>query len=134
MKKEVVTNFLLHEGKILILKRTLEHEYGKGKWCAITGFIERDETPYQASIREILEEVLINSEDLKLIKKGDTIEVPEEKENIIWIVHPFLFKIKSDKVKLGREHKEYKWIKPEEINKFNYVVGLDKSMKAVDLL
>jgi ADP-ribose pyrophosphatase YjhB (NUDIX family) len=134
IEKEIVSNFIMHKEKILLLKRSSVRKYGKSKWGVVSGFIERGEDPYQAAIREILEEISVKSKDLKLIKKSETIKTPEEKENILWVVHPFLFEIDSDKIKLDKEHEEYMWINPKEINKFDFVVGLDKDMKALGLL
>jgi len=131
IEKEVVGSFILHRGKMLLLKRSPSHSYGN-RWCAVSGFIEKGETPYQAALRETLEETSIEPKDLKLIKEASIVKIQEE--DVLWIIHPFLFETDSDKIKLEREHKEYRWISPEEIYKFDFVIGLDKDMKALGLI
>ena len=49
-----------------------------------------------------------------------------------WIVHPILVELKSlPQLKLDWEHTEHRWIKPEDINKFDIVPQIDKSLKRV---
>lgn len=42
------------DGKVILIKRGIEP--GKGQWCFPSGFMEYDETPQQAAIREFKEE------------------------------------------------------------------------------
>jgi 8-oxo-dGTP pyrophosphatase MutT (NUDIX family) len=130
-EKEVVSSFITHEGKLLLLKRSPTHKHGN-KWGVVSGYIKENETPFQTALREISEEVSIDSHDLKLIKESGIIRIQEE--NIIWIIHPFLFEVNSDKVKVEHEHEEYKWIYPHEISKFDCIIGLEKDMKALGLI
>jgi ADP-ribose pyrophosphatase YjhB (NUDIX family) len=134
IEKEVVSSFILFKGKILLLKRSSEHRYWKYKWGAVGGFVRKEETPYKAALREISEEISLESKEFKLLRKSKPIRITEKKKNISWIIYPFLFEASSDKIKLNKEHKEYKWIKPEEIHKFDYLIGLDKDLKALDLI
>ena len=131
IEKEVVGGFIMHKGKILLLKRSPSHSHGN-EWGVVSGFIEKGETSYQATLREIFEEVSIEPKELKLIKEASIIKIQEE--DTLWIVHPFLFETNSDKIKLEKEHEEYRWISPEEIYKFDFVIGLDKDMRALGLL
>lgn len=52
--KVVAAVMAQQEGKILLVRRTIEP--AQGKWCFPGGFIEVDETPQQAAARECLEE------------------------------------------------------------------------------
>jgi 8-oxo-dGTP diphosphatase len=52
--KPVVSIVLLHESKVLMLARA--HEPFSGFWCLPGGFINLEETPEQAIIREVKEE------------------------------------------------------------------------------
>ena len=53
----VVTVLLINdEEKILILKRSNKVRTYKGLWGGVAGYIEENETPYEAIVREIKEE------------------------------------------------------------------------------
>lgn len=53
------------EGQILLVKRKLEP--GKGKWALPSGFMEVEETPIQAALRELKEETSITGRCKRLI-------------------------------------------------------------------
>jgi len=45
------------------------------------------------------------------------------------VVHPYLFRIEDrGKIKIDWEHKETKWIKPEEIGNYQTVPKLKKTL------
>ncbi|RMF31531.1 MAG: NUDIX domain-containing protein, partial [Candidatus Nitrosothermus koennekii] len=87
---KIATAFLEHNGSILILKRSKNVKTMRGKWAGISGYIE-NESPLDAAIREIKEETGIDKDKLRLLAKGDTIDVIDYENNTIWKVHPFLF-------------------------------------------
>jgi len=53
------------EGKILLIKRKIEPR--KGEWALPSGFMEIEETPVQAALRELLEETGLKGKCKKLI-------------------------------------------------------------------
>lgn len=71
MFRNIATAFLLHENKILLIKRGDHKSIGPGKWFGVGGHIEPEEinNPYAAAFREIFEETGIERnqiEDLEL--------------------------------------------------------------------
>ena len=47
-------------------------------------------------------------------------------------MHPVLVELKNKvEIMIDWEHTEYKWIKVDELKKFDTVTNLDKSLKAV---
>ena len=53
------------KGEVLLVKRG--HEPGKGKWALPSGFIEIDETPKKACLRELKEETGLKGKVVRLV-------------------------------------------------------------------
>ncbi len=129
-EKHVVTCFLEHGGKILILRRSSKVGTYRRSWAGISGYLETNDI--DQAYTEISEETDLYKKDLKLMKKGEPLEVIDKDLNRKWIVHPFLFHVKSpDKVKIDWEHTETKWIKPSELKKYDTVPGLARALARV---
>jgi len=129
-EKRVVTCFLEHRGKILILRRSGKVGTYRRSWAGVSGYIETNDI--DQAFTEIRQETQIYQKDLKLVKKGEPLEVIDKDLNRKWIVHPFLFHVKApDKIKTDWEHTESKWIKPSELKKYDTVPGLAKALSRV---
>jgi nicotinamide-nucleotide amidase len=129
-EKHVVTCFLEHSGKILILRRSSRVGTYRRSWAGISGYIETNDI--DQAFTEISEETELYKKDLKLMKQGRPLEVIDRDLNRKWIVHPFLFHAKApEKIKTDWEHTEIKWIKPGELKKYETVPGLAKALARV---
>ncbi|MDI6806895.1 MAG: NUDIX hydrolase [Candidatus Aenigmarchaeota archaeon] len=131
MQTRVFTaGIIRYEDKILILKRRDIAEPSPGKWDSIGGSIKEEETAEECILREGKEETGL---DIKIIKKGKVFEFKNEHGN--WVVIPFLCEANSTKVKVNpREHMEYKWIHPSEIDNYDCVPDLKKDLKILGLI
>lgn len=116
--------FNIQTKKFLIVKRADTKQEHPDLWEFPGGYVEEDETPREAAIRELKEETGIISEPIRTGEKG----VYEELE-----VTPFLFAVDSDEVELSREHNKFEWIEQSELSKFNTVPGIKKEMEALDI-
>jgi 8-oxo-dGTP pyrophosphatase MutT (NUDIX family) len=125
----VVTCFLSYNDRILLLKRSGKVRTHKHKWAGVSGYIEHGETDEQAALKEIREETGITEKNLELVRKGKPVHVQDGEH--VWVVHPFMFKSKTDKVTIDWEHTEYCWIAPEELPNFDFVIFLDHALDAV---
>ena len=129
-EKRVVTCFLESENEILILHRSEQVGSYQGRWAGVSGYVEK--TPDEQALVEIEEETGLSREDVKLIKRGKTLPVKDEKLGVKWVVHPYLFHIKDRaKIKIDWEHKEARWIKPKEIGDYNTVPMLKETLARV---
>jgi ADP-ribose pyrophosphatase YjhB (NUDIX family) len=52
--------FVLHEGKILLVRRTMHPQIGK--WSIPAGFVDQGENPKETAVREALEETNLQVE------------------------------------------------------------------------
>ena len=128
----IVTSFLNHNNKILILKRSNQVSSMKGLWSGISGIIENSELPIERAKQEIFEEVGINSEDIILIKSNNAITVQSSNyKNQQWVIYPFFFKTTKNKITLNWENSEFRWIDIKQLGEFNTVPKLEKVLFSV---
>lgn len=127
--KHVVTCFLEHNGKLLIVKRSNKVGTYQGRWSAVSGYLDADDTLAQA-YTEIREETGLNSVDIDLITRGKPLEIIDEALSTKWTIHPFRFATqKPDRIKLDWENLEMKWILPSELAVFETVPGLESAYR-----
>jgi 8-oxo-dGTP pyrophosphatase MutT (NUDIX family) len=130
-KINVVTVFLEHDKKILLLKRSQKARTMKGLWAGISGYMENNDSLAQA-LKEINEETGLSNEKLRLIRMGHPLEVTESNNpGIIWLVHPYLFHSITHFIKLDWEHDEARWINPNEIQSYDTVPRLKEALSSV---
>lgn len=127
----VVTCFIRNNNKVLIVKRSQKVGTYRGRWSAISGYIEME--PLQQAILEIQEEVGLQQNELVLTRKGIPFEIIDKSLNIKWIVHPFLFDTKSpEKLRINWENTEISWIIPEQIKNYETVPGLEVALENIN--
>lgn len=110
--KPVVSILLHHDGKILMLQRA--NEPLKGYWCLPGGYLNYDETPEEAVIRELKEETGIECKIGRLI---GVYRIDNDPRGInIDIIYEAEFK---SEVNLSDEHKKFNFFSvgqlPEKI-------------------
>ncbi len=102
----------------------------QGRWAGVSGYVEK--SPDEQALVEIAEETGLTEEDLKLIGKGEPLTIADEALGVKWVVHPYLFHIEDrGKIKIDWEHKEARWIKPEEIGNYPTVPMLKETLDRV---
>ena len=108
-----VTGVVVHDGKILLMKRVIRDE-NLEIWEFPSGTPEFGETPKDTAEREVKEETSLDVENMGLFAVGSCTYFLHGK-HYHEIVIAYLFEAKNDEVKLSFEHVEAKWVKPEEL-------------------
>jgi 8-oxo-dGTP pyrophosphatase MutT (NUDIX family) len=127
----VVTVFLKYRSDILIVKRSNKVSNYRGKWNAITGYLDRPEPTESKALSEVEEETGITKRLVKKVIRGDPYPLFDNKIKKVWLICPFIVELNLlPNIKLDFESTEYKWISPDELTTFNIVNGLDKSYAA----
>lgn len=127
----VATAVVKHQDKekFLLAKRTTDTDIQPGKWNFPGGKIEaEDSAPEEAAKRELREETGLNEQPGK-VGENFIVDTVDGK----FRVHPVLFRT-STEPDLNPEHTEYRWIKPEELEKFDTVKGLKQDLENVDVI
>ena len=129
--QDVVTVFLTHGSKILVLKRSREVGTYKGHWAGVSGYLE-SEDPLKQAYTEMAEEVGLSKQDVTLVKAGNPLEIVDDAQNRAWRVHPFLFSVhEPDKIRFDWENIAMRWILPEEIDQLKTVPALKETLERV---
>lgn len=125
----VIVGVVKFKEKILILKRIPNNKFSPNLWEHPSGFIKEHESAEDATIREVKEETRLEG---RIIKSGKVFEASDKWGR--WVIVPYLVSVNSDEVKIDpKEHCEFKWIKPREINNFKCVIDAKKDLKTVGL-
>ena len=129
--QDVVTVFLTHRSKILVLKRSREVGTYKGHWAGVSGYLE-SEDPLKQAYSEMAEEVGLSEQDVTLVKAGKPLEIVDDAQDRAWRVHPFLFSVhEPDTIRLDWENIEMRWILPEEIDQLKTVPALKETLERI---
>ena len=130
MKTRVFSSgVLLHDGKILIIKRGPTAPRNPNMWDGSGGHLNENESAEDCMLREAKEECGL---DVTIKKTGPVYEFIDEYGRAISI--PFLLESFSDRVRLSEEHVDYKWVEPRELGNYNCVRDLLENVKIFGLV
>ncbi|MES0397626.1 MAG: NUDIX pyrophosphatase [Syntrophobacteria bacterium] len=129
--QDVVTVFLTHHNKVLVLKRSSKVGTYRGHWAGVSGYLESDD-PLKQAYTEMAEEVGLSEQDVTLLKAGKPLEIVDDAQGLAWRVHPFLFAVhEPDKIRLDWENIARRWIFPAEIVGLHTVPALKETLEQV---
>jgi translation initiation factor 2B subunit (eIF-2B alpha/beta/delta family) len=127
----VVTSFLEWNQRILLLRRSNKVGSYQGRWAAVSGYLEEGEVPIERAKTEIEEEMGLTSSQISLVRSGEPLRAYDEEKDTVWIVHPFLFYMRGQSLRLDWEHAESKWINPDELSSYETVPKLKEAFERV---
>jgi 8-oxo-dGTP pyrophosphatase MutT (NUDIX family) len=134
MLREVhgVTSFLQSDGEILILLRSEQVSTYQGKWGGISGSIDDGRTADEQALLEIVEETNLSEQDIELIKKDEPLVFNDEVLHLRKVVYPYLFRVRDRRrIKIDWEHKELRWIRPEDLGDYDTMPQLKETLAQV---
>lgn len=129
--KKVVTAFLSYRGRILLLRRSSQVGSYRGRWAGISGYIEHDEAPIERALKEISEEVGLGGSNISLVRMGQALPAFDKDIDTLFVVHPFLFLTEQPKISLDWEHDDFRWVRREDLRRFETVPKLKEALDRV---
>jgi 8-oxo-dGTP pyrophosphatase MutT (NUDIX family) len=106
-----VSAFLRNRGRVLVVRRSERVGSFRGRWSAISGYLEGGEDPRDRARSEILEETGIKGARFR--RAGEP--VVTRHGSTAFVVHPFLFDVPTRSVRLDWENVESRWIAPGDL-------------------
>ncbi|MGC9553832.1 MAG: NUDIX domain-containing protein [Thermoplasmatota archaeon] len=126
---DVVTCILLHQGRLLLLKRSDRVSTYRGLWAGVSGYVEEGDDPLERAYIEIEEETGLTREQMVLERGAPPVEFYDPGEGRRWRVHPFLFRALTAEVSIDWEHDDYAWVAPEELDRYPTVPKLAETVR-----
>ncbi len=127
---EVITAFVRHRGRLLLVRRSAAVGSFPGRWGAISGYMD-DPTPLEQAYRERREETGLTADRLHLVAAGRPLRVPTPDTGTLWVVHPFLFDVDDPgSIRLDWEASELQWVPPEGFAALDTVPSLREALAA----
>lgn len=133
---EVVTCFLLRRDRghdeVLLAQRSDRVRTYRGRWGAISGYLESGTSAHDQAYQEIREETSLGAEDVTLLREGERLTFRDETIATNWIVHPFLFLVlRPDSVVHDWEAHTFAWRTPESLRELETVPRLADALDLV---
>lgn len=125
--RRVVSAVLRHRGRILVVRRSQAVGSFRGRWSLISGYLEGREEPRDRAVREVREETGIR----RIAFRAAGPPVYARDDSTMYVVHAFLFDAPGRRVRLDWENAEHRWIRPEELDRFETVPRLKDVIASV---
>lgn len=119
-ERPVVSAFLRNRGRFLVVRRGDQVGSFRGRWSAVSGYIEGREDPRDRAAQEIREETGIKGARFR--KAAEPLYTRDGAT--AFIVHPLLFDVSSRHVTLDWENVEHRWITPSDLTNLDTVPRL----------
>jgi ADP-ribose pyrophosphatase YjhB (NUDIX family) len=127
----VIDCVVKYKDKILIVQRNSKINFYPDYWNGISGFLDDEKSVGQKAKDELKEETGLEEKYIVDIVEGEIFEQDEPEYDKIWIVHPVLVEVKTDKIKLDWEAQDFRWIDPKEVDNYKLVPGFDKVLRTL---
>lgn len=127
----VINCVLEFEGKILIVQRNKNLNFYPNYYNGISGFLDDNKTLKEKVEKEIQEELGLGASVIKSIELGRIFHKSAPEYNKIWIVHPILVRVKTDKIRLNWEVQGFKWIDINEASKYKLMPGFSRVLEEI---
>ncbi len=128
----VLICFVKFQDRILLLKRSMEVNTYQGQWNSVAGYLDEFKPLKEKVLIELDEELGLKKDTIQILKFGEPFEFFDSNIRKNWIIFPAIARLKNKpKIRLDREHSEFQWIRPSDLDQFDIVPNLKKSLNRV---
>ena len=126
--------FVKVDQEFLLSRRSKEVFAYPGKWGVNAGFLDDEKPIPEKVMEELIDELGVAKDRLKELIKEIKIhkyfEFKDEKTGMTWIKTPVIVELtEKPEIHLDWEHDECRWIRIEELSRYDTVVDLERTLK-----
>lgn len=123
--------FVMHQARLLLVKRSDKVLAYGGKWHGIGGFLDDPQKSLMQKIHEELNEELgVQEKDIDHVVTGKMLRVDDPFFKRTWELCLALVELKAEPtIRLDWEHTAYRWIDPEDLASYDAVPGLQDAFE-----
>ncbi len=125
----VINCIVKFKDKFIIVQRNKDLHFYPGYWNGISGFLDDNKTLEQKVQEELREELGLSKDKIKKIQLGHVFDQDDPDYKKVWITHPVLVTVLTDKIRLDWEARNYQWITLKEVKKFKTLRNFDLVLK-----
>lgn len=107
-----------YKGKILLTQRSFKSKFLPGVWGMVAGKVEFKESIEEAVHRELLEEIGVDGEIIRIIGTN-TFTGEKNGVQLHNVQINFLVELNNDKIVLDESSNDYKWVEINEYKKLD---------------
>ncbi len=127
-----VSCFVLHDEKLLLLKRSERVGSYRGKWDVVAGYWDELLPAEEKALGELKEETGIGRELVRRLTAGTPQELRDEASGRRWITYPCLAELSAlPPISLDWEHTEFAWIDPARLSEYDVIPALEEAWRAM---
>lgn len=110
----IVAAVVMHQGHVLMLRRSGEVAHEARLWQCLTGFIEQGADARAQLEVELREEVGYGPDEVTILAAAAPLEVTAIHRR--WEIHPFLVLARDRRVQLNWEHDDHRWVPVQDVS------------------
>lgn len=129
----VVNVYIRHQGRYLIVKRSNDVGYYRGRWAVVSGHAVSGVSVIDQAYHEAAEEAGLRRSQLKLVRIGKTVRREDPGIGKTWLITPVLMESSTARVKLDWEHTACRWIKLKDFPVTRSYPGIAQQFKILKL-
>lgn len=127
--KEITVSVVQRGGRILLLRRAEGKQFDPGRWEFVSGFVKGAGSLQEQARAQVTFETGLQPQ---LEKEGAAFEMHDEYG--AWKIHPFLFSAGAGDVRIRKgDYTEFRWVKPDELARFECVNELGRNLTSLEL-
>lgn len=119
----VVQIVVVHDAKLLLVRRSDRLKLYPGRWSGISGFLDDQQSIEEKVAEELYEELGLGHQRTTELTIARPLRQEAPEYHKTWLIIPVFVRVNTETVRLDREASEAAWFVPDEVRQLSVVPG-----------